>query len=128
MIAVRFHLVKSDLLQQLMLSVILFLSVNCPSGWQSLIILTQYFRMEDFKCLLATEVVQLMCIVPTFFTHLEKEAGKNDLLHLCSTILKTYAKYKQCFSQDSKVCVWVIVSIKMSINYRYGQYIVMISA
>nr|KAG5711826.1 hypothetical protein BaRGS_023590 [Batillaria attramentaria] len=32
-------------------------------------------QLRDYKCLLATEVVQLMCIVPSFFDYLDRDVG-----------------------------------------------------
>jgi hypothetical protein len=34
-----------------------------------------FYRYRDYKCLLASEVVQLLCIVPTFFDYITKDIG-----------------------------------------------------
>ncbi|XP_046581209.1 uncharacterized protein LOC124288684 [Haliotis rubra] len=35
---------------------------------------------RDYKCLLASEIVQLMCIVPAFFEYMEKDVGVMNLV------------------------------------------------
>ncbi|XP_064604820.1 uncharacterized protein LOC135470042 [Liolophura sinensis] len=37
-------------------------------------------QYKDYKCLLASEVVQLLCIVPAFFQYLDKDEGVKGLL------------------------------------------------
>lgn len=34
-----------------------------------------FYRYIDYKCLLASEVVQLLCIVPAFFDYITKDIG-----------------------------------------------------
>ncbi|KAL8622518.1 hypothetical protein ACOMHN_034181 [Nucella lapillus] len=41
-------------------------------------------QLEDYKCLLATEVVQLMCIVPSFFEYLDKDIGVMNLVRIAT--------------------------------------------
>ena len=44
------------------------------------------FRYCDYKSLLASEVVQLLCIVPTFFRYLEKDVGALNVFQLLKQI------------------------------------------
>ncbi|XP_076441220.1 uncharacterized protein LOC143280455 [Babylonia areolata] len=41
-------------------------------------------QLEDYKCLLATEVVQLMCIVPSFFDYLDRDIGVMNLVRIAT--------------------------------------------
>ena len=52
-----------------------------------IIILSLFFRKAAYRCLLASEVLQLLCIVPVFFEIIGKDPGK-------SVVLKTF-----CFQQ-----------------------------
>jgi len=41
-----------------------------------------FSRLKESKYLLATEIIQLFCIVPTFYEHIFRENGLIELLKL----------------------------------------------
>ncbi|KAK7099976.1 hypothetical protein V1264_022994 [Littorina saxatilis] len=41
-------------------------------------------QLQDYKCLLATEVAQLMCIVPSFFDYLDRDVGVMNLMRVAT--------------------------------------------